>query len=66
MKTMSKAKSDVMLGTLLCKWCNEIVGELDTEKVTLYYTQCKDGACRAAVDKEGVGHNEQAMADAFL
>ncbi|MVP00562.1 hypothetical protein [Paenibacillus lutrae] len=62
---MEKVKSDNLLGTLLCKWCDRILGELDTDRVMVYYMECSDRACTGAADNKGVETNEQAVANAL-
>lgn len=34
------------MGLIVCKYCNEIIDSMDTEKVTIYYGICKKEECR--------------------
>lgn len=35
------------LGVILCKHCQNEIGTLETEKVTIYYSDCKEQECLA-------------------
>ncbi|MFD4931909.1 GapA-binding peptide SR1P [Peribacillus butanolivorans] len=33
------------LGTVICKYCGELIDTADTEKVMTYYSKCKQEQC---------------------
>ncbi|MFJ7931657.1 GapA-binding peptide SR1P [Peribacillus sp. NPDC096448] len=33
------------LGTVICKYCGELIDSVDTEKVMTYYSNCKQEQC---------------------
>ncbi|MFC6227978.1 GapA-binding peptide SR1P [Paenibacillus allorhizosphaerae] len=35
----------IELGTIICKHCMSVIGTIDSEKVTLYYSECPDRDC---------------------
>ncbi|NOU93612.1 GapA-binding peptide SR1P [Paenibacillus sp. LMG 31456] len=35
-----------MLGVILCNYCGSEIATVDTEKVTVFYTDCKRDVCR--------------------
>ncbi|MCR8633813.1 GapA-binding peptide SR1P [Paenibacillus radicis (ex Xue et al. 2023)] len=35
-----------MLGVILCKYCGSEIATVDTEKVTIFYSDCKREVCR--------------------
>lgn len=43
----NKTTTALNLGTILCRYCKKkVIGELDTERVMVIYTACKDETCR--------------------
>jgi hypothetical protein len=43
---MNSNESALEMGMLICKHCGEIVGTLDTEKVSTLHVDCKKEACK--------------------
>lgn len=41
------------LGTILCKHCETLIGTLDSEKVTIYYSECQEQDCLEERVKSG-------------
>lgn len=42
---MEESVSVTPMGLILCKHCHEIIDTLDTEKVTIYYSECLQEHC---------------------
>jgi len=34
-----------LYGTILCKYCNDCIGEVDTVRVSVFYMSCKKEEC---------------------
>ncbi|MEK4251029.1 GapA-binding peptide SR1P [Paenibacillus sp. FSL W7-1287] len=34
-----------LYGTILCKHCNDCIGEVDTSRVSVFYMSCKKEEC---------------------
>ncbi|WP_093470935.1 GapA-binding peptide SR1P [Paenibacillus popilliae] len=51
---MEQSQCKPLLGSILCKQCSRFIAEQDTERVTVYYVDCKSHGCHegAAPEKE--------------
>jgi len=54
MCVMEQTQCKPLLGVILCKQCNRFIAEQDTERVTVYYMDCKSHGCHedAASERE--------------
>ncbi|PZE19682.1 GapA-binding peptide SR1P [Paenibacillus xerothermodurans] len=52
---MENLVGTVALGSILCKRCGTLIDTLDTDKVTIYYSDCRQEACV----KEGTENKER-------
>lgn len=43
---MEQGRRQLLLGAIICKRCDRIIAEQDTEKVTVYYVECNKRDCR--------------------
>lgn len=41
------------LGVIICKYCSSMIGTLDSEKVTTYYSDCQEPVCLETRDHKG-------------
>lgn len=42
---MAQIDTALKLGTILCRHCGRIIGELDTQRVINFFTECKESNC---------------------
>jgi hypothetical protein len=42
---MQNSVGNVALGTILCKYCGNLIDTVDMEKVTIFYSNCKQEPC---------------------
>ncbi|WP_199617398.1 GapA-binding peptide SR1P [Paenibacillus alkalitolerans] len=42
---MDNQKYGVLLGSIMCKSCGELIDTFDAEKVIIYYSSCKNQKC---------------------
>lgn len=47
---MKEEKATPEMGIILCSRCGEIIDTLDTEKVSVFYSLCKEPSCLEAAD----------------
>ncbi|MCY9753533.1 GapA-binding peptide SR1P [Paenibacillus alvei] len=43
---MEQGRRQLLLGTIICKKCDRIIAEQDTEKVIVYYVECNKRDCK--------------------
>ena len=41
------ANNGLLLGTIICRHCKNIIDTLDTNRVAFFYSECKDPNCNA-------------------
>ncbi|WP_010274179.1 GapA-binding peptide SR1P [Paenibacillus senegalensis] len=44
-----------LLGSIHCQYCGELIGTLDTEKVTVYYSVCSGASCKPGNSAQQAG-----------
>jgi len=44
---MNEAMNELRWGVVLCTRCNSIIDMVETEKPSVYYSQCRSGQCSA-------------------
>lgn len=55
---MVRDRSVIEMGLIVCKYCNDIIDSMDTEKVTIYYGICKKEECLQGEAMKGELYSE--------
>lgn len=43
----ANANGGLLLGTIICRYCNRFIDAIDTNRVAIFYSQCNDADCHS-------------------
>jgi len=55
---LKRENKPLYLGTILCKYCNDIIDIVDTDNVIIFYSACDRQECRNNDKRKGVTIDE--------